>query len=68
MQRTNLTESQYMELRKYEDGYPRWIAGAAAGSLASRGLLSPLKRDRTMFHITEAGLNALSAFKTRHGL
>lgn len=63
-----ITENQYMELRRYEDGNPCWVNGGPIRSLLDRGLIRDDGRARNMHVITTAGLNAMRAFRTRYGV
>ena len=63
-----ITETQYIELREYEPHTHRWVNGGPLASLVSRGLIAPAAHDRSMFQLTTAGREALSAFRARYGL
>lgn len=63
-----ITESQFTELRRYEHGNPSWVNGGPVRSLVANGLIRSDGRARDMFVITPAGLEALSAFRSRYGV
>ncbi len=63
-----LTESQYMELRKYEDGNDHWQQGGPLASLVSRGYIRSAVRQSGFYRITEVGSDALTAFRIRYGI
>jgi hypothetical protein len=68
MTKRTITESQYMELREYEGHSFRWVNGGPKASLVSSGLIQRAAHDPSMFQLTPAGSDALSAFRNRYGL
>ena len=63
-----ITESQFIELRRYQDGHPCWVNGGPVRSLVANGLIRNDGRARDMYVITPAGLDALQAFRSRYGV
>ena len=63
-----ITETQYMELRGYEDHSWRWVNGGPLPSLVAKQLIAPSLHDRSMYAITPLGTDALRAFRARYGV
>lgn len=63
-----ITETQYMELRQYEQHTSRWVNGGPLRSLVAKGLIAPAAHDRSMYQLTDSGAAALDAFRERYGV
>lgn len=67
--RVALTESQYMELVRYEHGHPMARSGRPNSNLIRRNLLMHADGRGTGFYIiTPHGRTQLAAFRVKHGL
>lgn len=63
-----LTETQYAELRRYEEGMPRWVNGGPLDSLVRHAYIVPTAHNPNFYAITVAGAAALAAFPAHHGI
>lgn len=63
-----ITHTQYEELREYGDHSWRWVNGGPLRSLVTAGYITEARHDRQMFQLTQAGSEALAAYRTRYGI
>ena len=68
MTKRTITETQFMELRQYDEHTHRWVNGGPLKSLVANGLIRPAASQPGFYEITPAGAEAVEAFRAKYGI